>query len=872
MQSPVVVVIRWKRETFQRPAFNEFPRNQLVVEWDVTTTTTNSSSALDFDISLSCAWEGEQMQWKIQRTMEEIHHLCPNNNTKLSPLEQAETCLLQTKDTNVLLQFFELSQWTFFQKTLYKQEAGMKFKEGALEKATGGYESYNRSRWNVLLFQLGCIVVCVGIYLATGDWIVLYVCFAIVSLLSLAHWTYYRLDAIDATCVIPCLLLPPVGPVIVLVWTLLMCVCERGKKTRWFVLRPGHLEFYSDWALVTGGSSDAVLTDVLLLDASTRVKSSRWFSRQFVLSTPYRTLRLWANTRRERDDWVNRISHCLEMENWSGEDDLVIASSFSPMRERVPAQFLVDGKDTFASMKQALLGAKREIFIAGWMLSPELYLDHGNAKASAWTNLSEHAGGVFQTKTASQVCANDRYVYDLDVPCALACYEMINVRRDAAPNFSWIIEGLTLSEQRWVVLDEQRNMEWTLRDEGEPVRFFLLPQSSIATTKQQYTKFAITFFATPQYHEEEDIEAAWIRMERETWECGGVRLFAQKPDNDDEPEQAVSTWFQAAWQYIFPRTPIDANNTPSSLKEEESRLDRIIAQKVKEGVKCYIIMYRDMDMFLSNASFHAKRKLLRHTVNVGALKRKGGGGGDLQIIRHAPPSRASGSVQHLFSCSLSKGNTWWSHHEKLVCVDQSIAFIGGLDLAYGRYDDCKHELWDCSGTVWRGKDYYNAREKDFENLGLDPYSDSVDRSTVPRMPWHDVHCVVGGAAAVDIARHFVGRWNAERKETTTRASVLLPRYAVNTTSVGNYSSNNPLKHAQLTRCQVLRSVGLWSSPSKVESSILDGYLQLISTARRFIYIEQQFFSSSLGGKLIKNQIAQAIASRLYSSPPMLHKY
>lgn len=28
----------------------------------------------------------------------------------------------------------------------------------------------------------------------------------------------------------------------------------------------------------------------------------------------------------------------------------------------------------------------------------------------------------------------------------------------------------------------------------------------------------------------------------------------------------------------------------------------------------------------------------------------------------------------------------WSHHEKLVVIDQEIGYLGGLDLCYGRWD------------------------------------------------------------------------------------------------------------------------------------------------------------------------------------------
>lgn len=36
----------------------------------------------------------------------------------------------------------------------------------------------------------------------------------------------------------------------------------------------------------------------------------------------------------------------------------------------------------------------------------------------------------------------------------------------------------------------------------------------------------------------------------------------------------------------------------------------------------------------------------------------------------------------------------WSHHEKMVIIDQKIAFIGGLDLGYGRLDSKMHYLTD----------------------------------------------------------------------------------------------------------------------------------------------------------------------------------
>ena len=36
------------------------------------------------------------------------------------------------------------------------------------------------------------------------------------------------------------------------------------------------------------------------------------------------------------------------------------------------------------------------------------------------------------------------------------------------------------------------------------------------------------------------------------------------------------------------------------------------------------------------------------------------------------------------------GIALWSHHEKSVIIDQKIAFLGGIDLCYGRWDTPMH--------------------------------------------------------------------------------------------------------------------------------------------------------------------------------------
>lgn len=73
------------------------------------------------------------------------------------------------------------------------------------------------------------------------------------------------------------------------------------------------------------------------------------------------------------------------------------------------------------------------------------------------------------------------------------------------------------------------------------------------------------------------------------------------------------------------------------------------------------------------------------------------------------------------------------------------------------------ENLDGSAKFWMGKDYVNFIVKDFTNLDS-PFDDFIDRMTTPRMPWHDIGVCVFGAAARDVARHFIHRWNTTKLE------------------------------------------------------------------------------------------------------------
>lgn len=62
--------------------------------------------------------------------------------------------------------------------------------------------------------------------------------------------------------------------------------------------------------------------------------------------------------------------------------------------------------------------------------------------------------------------------------------------------------------------------------------------------------------------------------------------------------------------------------------------------------------------------------------------------------------------------------------------------------------------------------------------------------------------------------------------------------------------------------QVLRSAGPWSLGIPTENSIQQCWRDTILSAKHLIYIENQFFISSLGGPDIQNTVAEAILERI----------
>ena len=314
--------------------------------------------------------------------------------------------------------------------------------------------------------------------------------------------------------------------------------------------------------------------------------------------------------------------------------------------------------------------------------------------------------------------------------------------------------------------------------------------------------------------------------------------------------------------YIFMKRP---DTGVDSLKW---RLDKMLIRKANHGVRVYILLYWEIPLFYDTGNNHTQSLFSEYP--------------NIVVYRH--PDTLSVLEQ---PSTLSR----WSHHEKLVIVDRSVAFVGGIDLCFGRWDTHTHKLMDdyplhscakqdCENVEengrysrWVGKDYKNTFFSDEGKTDWDkPYVDYgyVDRSQIPRMPWHDVACAFTGAAVSDAMKHFIQRYNAlnpswwkywELRDLPSK----LDKFELVLPDVSSYTKAN---------VQVLRSVDGWSAGQPHEDSIYKAYLRAIENAEKYIYIENQFFISSQPDTLrgVKNQIQSALADRIYRAYEKREKF
>jgi phosphatidylserine/phosphatidylglycerophosphate/cardiolipin synthase-like enzyme len=147
------------------------------------------------------------------------------------------------------------------------------------------------------------------------------------------------------------------------------------------------------------------------------------------------------------------------------------------------------------------------------------------------------------------------------------------------------------------------------------------------------------------------------------------------------------------------------------------------------------------------------------------------------------------------------------HHEKLVLIDDELAFVGGIDLT---------------------------------NVGGDRF-DSAAHPSRGSMGWHDVSSRLRGPAVLDVGRHLTRRWEA-----VTGEHLDVERAAE--------------QRAGDVELQIVRTVPekLYEFAPRGDFRIVEAYTRALRSAQHLVYLENQFLWSP--------EIANLLADKL-SRPP-----
>lgn len=161
-----------------------------------------------------------------------------------------------------------------------------------------------------------------------------------------------------------------------------------------------------------------------------------------------------------------------------------------------------------------------------------------------------------------------------------------------------------------------------------------------------------------------------------------------------------------------------------------------------------------------------------------------------------------------------------SHHQKIVVIDNGLAACGGIDITNRRWDRSDH-------------------------LDDDPHRTGPDGK--PYCPWHDATMLMRGPVAADLAELGRDRWKLATGE---QLEEIEPQAC-------GWPEGLPAMFGDVD-IAISRTHAPYRGTAEVRE-IEQLYLDMIAAARRFIYFENQYFTSA--------KIAAAIAARMEESDP-----
>ncbi len=196
--------------------------------------------------------------------------------------------------------------------------------------------------------------------------------------------------------------------------------------------------------------------------------------------------------------------------------------------------------------------------------------------------------------------------------------------------------------------------------------------------------------------------------------------------------------------------------------------------------------------------------------NLGALKTLARGSTPLFLLGLMAHKRLHAKLDHAHPIGAS-------HHQKIVVIDDAIAFCGGIDTTVGRWDTRSH----------RGKDKRRDSPWGF-----------------PQGPWHDATAAVDGAAALALGELSRERWRWATGET-------LPPPEPN----GDPWPTTLKPNFEKVTVGIARTQPAYGEQAAVHE-IEALYLAAINSAQKLIYIESQYCASRRIGEALGRRLEE----------------
>ncbi|XP_049865149.1 phospholipase D2 isoform X2 [Pectinophora gossypiella] len=622
-------------------------------------------------------------------------------------------------------------------------------------------------------------------------------------------------------------------------------VCAKWQE-RWFFVKDTYFGYIRP--------RDGIIKGIMLFDQGFEVSSGMYSTGlnhglQILNQSRQMVIKCW--TKRKSKEWMQYLK---SVANQTGRDFTFpnVHHSFVPPRPATPVGMLVDGSAYLTAVGDAMELAQEEIFIADWWLSPEIYLKRPALHGNYWRL------DVLLKRKAAQGVKIFIMLYK-EVEMALGINSFYSKSRLASENIKvfrhpnharagvlfWahhekivcvdqtvaFVGGIDLCYGRW---DDYKHR---LTDLGNISQ----PKTSIKTKKKTSSSPGGGGLYIPNAN---GLEAA-LELAKSSRDIviGLNDATVTEPDDtsDESQEEKVPDTPQANLPVLEPGDQLlIASNPQDPLRSDQDPQKRNVLNKITTRGKDIIsIIYPPYEEERNEQKFDdsERKKAEKYALSTD------------QVLL----TDALGIKPENVSRIVSQPTPLAQVVEGRVITETTKEALEGLE---------------GNSKIWIGKDYCNFIVKDFNNLDL-PFVDLVDRNTTPRMPWHDIGCVIQGAAARDVARHFIQRWNAIKLE-KARQNVSYPYLLPKT-----YNDIKPLQDLDRyldvdlnnASCQVLRSVSSWScgflDPDTVEQSIHEAYVDTITRAQHYIYIENQFFITLSRSNLhVRNQIGEALYNRI----------